>query len=367
MPGGRNDGAGPDDPAPPARLWRFALALGIGVVGGLVFDWLTMPLPWMLGAMVFNTVAALVGVPVLSPVRVRPYVLVVIGVMLGSGFTPDILEQGLAWAVSLAFLGGYLLVSGLLVVPFYRRVGGYDPVTAYFAGMPGGLNDMILIGEERGGDGRVIALAHAVRIMLVVLLVALWFRLIGGHDIGEQSVFGVPFAEIPPRELVILLVTGVVGFFAGRWLRLPAPMMLGPMLASALVHLFGVAHYPPPSEVVLVAQLLMGTILGTRFVGSDPREVGRAVVLGLGASLVMLAVTAGFAFAFHGLFRQTVEQVVLAYAPGGLAEMSLVALAMNAEVAYVATHHMARIALVILFAPLAFALLRRRFGGRGGE
>jgi uncharacterized membrane protein AbrB (regulator of aidB expression) len=52
------------------------------------------------------------------------------------------------------------------------------------------------------------------------------------------------------------------------------------------------------------------------------------------------------------------DQVLLAYAPGGLSEMSLVALATGAEVAFVALHHVVRIVMVILAAPLAFRLLR---------
>ncbi|NBQ50975.1 MAG: AbrB family transcriptional regulator, partial [Marivivens sp.] len=47
-------------------------------------------------------------------------------------------------------------------------------------------------------------------------------------------------------------------------------------------------------------------------------------------------------------------------APGGLTEMSLVALSMNAEVAYISIHHLARIALVIAFAPIVMKWLLRR-------
>jgi len=350
----------------PEKLARILFALALGSAGGLLFNWLTMPLPWMLGAMVFNTAASVLRLPVLPPMPLRPYVVVVIGVMLGSGFRPEVMEQAGAWLLSLSFLGLYLAVSGLLVVPYYRKIGGFDRVTAYFSGMPGGLNEMLMIGESMGGDDRKIVLAHASRIFTVVCLMAVWFRLIAGYDLGDRSRFGVPFAQVPPLELGVLAICGVLGFVAGRKLRIPAPTLIGPMVFSAAAHLGGLAHTPPPQELVIVAQLFLGTIMGCRFLGAAPSSIGRALLLGLGASLIMLAVTALFALAFHGLFDQATEQVLLAYSPGGLAEMSLVALAMNAEVAYVASHHMVRIIIVILCAPLVFTLLDRwRRGGKG--
>jgi membrane AbrB-like protein len=339
------------------------LALALGVAGGLVFSWAKAPLPWMLGPMVFNTIAAVLRFPIRGPVIVRPYVVVVIGVLLGAGFTPALFSQLQAWGVSLAFLAIYLAVSGLIVVPYYRYVAGFDRVTAYFAGMPGGLNEMVVIGRDAGGDDGKIALAHSARIVIVVALVAVWFRLIAGYDLGDRSQFGKSFSVIPTLDLAVLAACGVLGFFLGRWLRLPAPTLLGPMILSAAAHLTGLSQNPPPSELVIVAQLFLGTIIGCRFVGSAARDIGRALVVSLGATVIMLMITILFAIVLHGYFDQPTEQVLLAYSPGGLAEMSLVALAMDAEVAYVAIHHVIRITLVVLCAPLIFGLMRNKPDG----
>jgi uncharacterized membrane protein AbrB (regulator of aidB expression) len=50
---------------------------------------------------------------------------------------------------------------------------------------------------------------------------------------------------------------------------------------------------------------------------------------------------------------------LLAFSPGGLAEMSLIALSMNVDAAYVSSHHIVRIFMIVLAAPLLFRLLRR--------
>ena len=55
------------------------------------------------------------------------------------------------------------------------------------------------------------------------------------------------------------------------------------------------------------------------------------------------------------------KQTILTFAPGGLPEMSLLALAMGADIAYVGTTHILRIILVIAAAPVMFRLLKSRF------
>ena len=341
------------------HIAKICLALFLGVISGFIFNWTALPLPWMLGAMFANIIAAVVRLPVAGPTRLRPLVAIVIGVMLGSSFTPALFDQITLWAPSLVFMVFYLFVAAIVVVPYYRRVAGFDLPTAYFAGMPGGLMEMMIIGKDMGADERSIILAHTSRIVLVVTLIAVWFRLVQDIDLSDRSQFGIPFSEIPAHELVILAMVGAVGYFVGRFLRLPAPMLLGPILVSAAVHALGVVHNPPPRELVIIAQIFLGTIVGCRFIGAEPKVILRAIWLGLGATTLMLALTFSFAMALHQMFGQPLEQLVLAYSPGGLAEMSLVALAMNADIAYVASHHLIRISCVMMLAPILFRLFSR--------
>jgi uncharacterized membrane protein AbrB (regulator of aidB expression) len=77
---------------------RFGAALLIGGVGGWLFARLNLLLPWMLGSMTASTLAALVHAPVAAPALVRPPMTVVLGVMLGAGFTPHEVESIWTWA-----------------------------------------------------------------------------------------------------------------------------------------------------------------------------------------------------------------------------------------------------------------------------
>ena len=112
----------------------------------------------------------------------------------------------------------------------------WDKVTCYFAAMPGGLNDMTIMGGAMGGQERAIALAHALRILTVVLTIPVWYRLVNG---AQTSVLTMPHGPTDNdwRDYGVLIACGLIGAVVGRLLRLPAAFMMGPMLMSAIAHL----------------------------------------------------------------------------------------------------------------------------------
>lgn len=368
--------AGRDDPKPdgggdaapglwarlaPQRLSypRLVLSLAIGTLGGWLFALAQLPLPWMLGSMSAILLAALMRAPVGMPGFLRTPMVTVIGVLLGAGFTPETLAHIGAWVASIAGLVAFSAVCALAGGLYFRFVARTDGVTAYFSGMPGGLVEMVIQGEERGGDAGFIALVHAARIFLIVMTLPFLVQALTQTQLGGRSGFGPSASDVPPVDWLWLGSVALIGWALGRVLRLPAAALVGPMLVSAGVHLAGFTAFAPASEVVTVAQVVIGTIIGCRFVGIAPREIVRVFVLSGGYTLILIAVTLGFA---GGLSRVTDFQfipLILAFSPGGLAEMSLIALSLQIEVAFVATHHLLRVLIVMLSATPAFVIWRR--------
>ena len=260
---------------PRATLQRMALALLVGLASGALASRTTLPLPWMLGPMIGCAAMALAGAPFVAPNGLRMLVIPVIGVMLGSGFHPEIVQHLDAWAGTFLLLPVFLLAAGGATFLFYRRVARYDPVTAFYCAAPGGLNEMVILGGAAGGDERRIALAHAIRIFVSVTLVALAFALFLDIRAARGPQTWVGFADLGPRDLLILLACAVAGTWIGKRLRLPAAALFGPMVLSAAVHLTEIVTLPPPSLLILAAQVVIGTILGCRFTGADLRHTGR--------------------------------------------------------------------------------------------
>jgi len=313
----------------------------------------------MIGAMTATTLAAVPGLPVAMPKWLRNLMVAVLGVMLGSAFTPEIVQQIGEWGISLSALALYGAVAGAACYVYFRRVCGYDKATAYFSAMPGGLSEMILVGTEMGGDSRIISLTHASRILLVVLTLPFAFQVLAGYEPGARPPIGLPLFALLPQDLAILSVCGAVGFVLARALRLPAAALLGPMLLSAGVHLVGWTAAKPPLELVAAAQIVVGTAVGCRFAGASPTLIVRTMVAAAGGTAVLVVATLAFALAIAQMTGLSLEALVLAFAPGGLAEMSLIAIAVGADSAFVATHHLIRVILIVGVAPTLFRVLQK--------
>ena len=335
------------------------LALAIGAAGGLLFAWARLPLPWMMGAMVATTVASVAGANIRVDHRLRTVMICVLGVMLGSAFQPSLVDQISEWAISIAGLLVYAIVAGGLVTWYFRKAAGYDAVTSYFASSPGGLNEMVIVGREMGGDDRVIALTHSARILLVVSTLPFLFQLFTDYTPPAGLLPSGGSLDMPVVDWAILAGCGVVGTIVAKRLRIPAAVLIGPMLLSAVLHVVGITQATPPSLLVAVAQVVMGTGIGCRFAGTAVRDIVRIVGISIGSTVILLVLGVLFGLGLERITGVPWFVLVLAYAPGGLAEMSLVALALGRDVAFVATHHIFRIGFIVILAPLASRLMRR--------
>lgn len=351
-----------DPPRRRVSVAAFATALLLGIGGGTGFFLLHVPLAFMIGSMATNTAAAVTGIRVGMPGLLRNAMVIILGIMLGSAFTPALLGHLGEWTVSLAGLLLYIALSALVGLAYLRRVAGYDRVTAYFTAMPGGFNEMVMMGGAMGGDDRAIALGHSLRIMLVVLILPFAFQSLPGYDPAGRdwslNGLGPGLLDVPWQDYALMALCAAGAPVAKR-LRIPAGFLVGPMLISAGLHLSGLMEGRPPGLVIAAAQIVIGAAIGARFQGLALRFIGRTLLVATGLTLVLLAVTVGMALVVHLVTGLSLPGLVLAYAPGGLAEMSLVALALHVDAAFVASHHIVRIILIVMLAPPAYHLWRR--------
>lgn len=342
-----------------ANLKTTVLSLVLGGLGGWLATQIGIPLPWMIGSMLAVTAGAMLGLPVAMPNWLRSVMVVVLGIMLGSGFSPAILAQLGDWALSLSALLLYVIVSGVIGILYFRRLCRYDPISAYFSAMPGGLSEMVAVGDEMGGDSRVISLTHAWRILAVIMTLPFLFQLWLAYDPAVRPNVGLPLLEVPPIDMAVLTACAVAGYFAAKALHLPAAAVVGPMILSAVVHLVGWTEANPPLELVAIAQVVVGAAIGCRFSGIQMGLVARCIAAASGATVILVAISLLFAWGLHSLTGLSFVALFLAFAPGGLAEMSLIALSLSLDSAFVATHHIVRIFIIVVCAPLLFKLLQR--------
>ena len=335
-------------------LVRLGLSILLGAVGGAVFFYFKMPLAWMLGSMTFTTIAALAGAPVTLHMPLRMAMTAILGTLLGSAFTPQILDQLQYWGAGVVVMAVFVTLMTAVSVFLLVRVGKLDIATAYFAGTPGGLGEMTIVGETQGGDPRTIALIHATRIFVVVFLLPLFLANVAALKIPNTAWVLAGQTSAEGRELLILAACAVIGFYIGRHLRIPGSQILAPLVISAAAYSAGLVDGRPPATLIAVAQVIIGSAIGARFVGLDLRKMAKPIILALFSALAMLAMASAFAFVISPLLGLPMHAMLLALSPGGLAEMSLIALALNVDTAFIATMHLVRILLIVTLAPIFF-------------
>ena len=136
------------------------------------------------------------------------------------------------------------------------------------------------------------------------------------------------------------------------------------MLLSAAAHVAGLTEASPPGILVAIAQVLIGTSMGCRFTGFSIRDVANLMAIGALMALVMMSAAAAAAGVISELTGLSFAALLLAFAPGGLAEMALISLALGIDTAFVSTHHLIRLSAIMLLAPVFFRILESRFGSR---
>ena len=345
-----------DDLGPPQRR-RIAIGLLIGFIGGGCFAYADLPLPWMLGAMAATMAASLAGADIALPHSIRKPMIAVVGVALGSSFTPDRLADISSWLPSIAVLPIYVAVIGCLVLFYLRSLSPFDAKTAFFAATPGGLSEMVILSDQLGGDMRNVALFHTARLVLIVFSIPFIASFVVTLDPASSIDNGG--GEIVLGDLLILAGLLVAGWLLAIPLRLPSPAFMGPLFSSSLAHLIGLTEATPPFAVVAAAQLVIGTSVGCRFSGVPLSLILKTLTIGAGGALLMLAVTLIFVLGLYVATGNPLALLLLGLIPGGFPEMSLIALGMGFDPAFVVTHHGLRVLLVVTLALPIFKYLER--------
>ncbi|MEM7060567.1 MAG: AbrB family transcriptional regulator [Pseudomonadota bacterium] len=345
----------------PKALKRLGLGLLIGAVGGFVAEYFHVPLAWMLGPLFFCMAAAVSGLPAEVPLWMRANFMLLIGLFLGESFEGMSVDAIMQWPVSMAGSVIYMPVATAAAYLYYRRAVAQAPMTALCSSIPGGLTAVVLVSGAIGADERDVALAQSLRIAIVVCMAPLVaFGLLGYADRAHDALAVQKL--ISPSDLAILLATSFGLIFALRNTGVPILTMVCPLIVSAVLRLTGVIEGVLPHWLVEVGLLVLGASVGTRFTGVPVRRLIGFGTLTFGGTAILMAIAGALAWAVSAITGQPLVALLLAYAPGGVAEMSLIAFAIDADPGFVAVHHVVRIIFVMVMVPVMAAW----FGGSDG-
>ncbi|NNU79014.1 AbrB family transcriptional regulator [Halovulum dunhuangense] len=327
------------------------LTLAVSALGVVAFVWLSLPLPFLLGPMAACLIAALGGARLGGMGRVQPLMRTILGVTIGTAVTPETVGRLPEMAMSVMLVPIFVLIIGAVGYPFFRKVCGYDHPTAFYSAMPGGLQDMLVFGEEAGGNVRTMSLIHATRVLVIVSLIPILMTTVWQLDLSVPP--GTDAEAVPPHELALMVAAALGGWWGGVKVKLFGASIIGPMIATGALSLAGLITHRPPAEAILAAQFFIGLAVGTKYVGITTRELRVDVTAGVGYCLLLALIAFGFAEAVALAGITDPLNAFLAFAPGGQSEMAIIAIIAGADLAFVIMHHLMRVILVITLAPIA--------------
>jgi membrane AbrB-like protein len=211
------------------------------------------------------------------------------------------------------------------------------------------------LAAELDADMRAIAIVQTVRVAIIAVGLPAGLSLLGLVGHATRSVGGA-FDPAQLDELAILVAASTAAAIIAYRIRFPGGLLFGAMLTSAALHGSGYIHVVMPWWVTNTVMIAFGAVTGSRFAGTPLRLLADFIGAAFGSFAVAVAATAAFAAGLVGILALPVGEVMIAYAPGAVDAMMLLALALNLDPVYVGAHHLAR----IFFVSLAMPLLARR-------
>ena len=321
-----------------------ALALVLCAAAGGTFAWMRIPLPWMTGPLVAMAACNFAGAGLRAPPAGRAFGQIVIGTALGLYFTPLVAHAVLErwWLLVLAALVAILL--GVLGAWVLSRAAGVDIRTAFFASVPGGAAEMALLGERFHARVDRIALAQSLRVLIVVIAIPFALTYSGARGDETYVAIAVPLNW---GGVALLLALGAAVAFLLQRMSLANAFFFGPLALTIALTASDLQLSSLPALLTNPAQMLLGCALGARFERRSLESAPRYVSAVLASVLVAILAAAACGWAIARLSGLPVASMILAMAPGGVAEMCITAKVLQLGVPLVTAAHVVRVFVLI--------------------
>lgn len=337
----------------PKILIQMLLAILIGVMGSILFIYLHLPLPWLLGAIFTSSIAMrFQNIPIKSPKIFSTPARIIIGLTIGSAFTPQILEQLHIYFFSILLIIPYTILVTFAGMYYYNKVLDFDKRTAFFSSVPGGVIEMVILGEQLKADTSKITLVQSSRLLFIVLSLPFIIQYIFHIDISGNQLITTPLRDIYLPDFFFLAILGIIGAYLAKKLHISAAYLIGPMILSIIAFSLGFVHSKPPDELIKFVQVIFGTIIGFTFRGVTLKIIIKTLVGTFGHFIILAFVSAIFISIVYFMFDFPVISILLAFSPGGQAEINLIAILVAANIPYITVHHIVRLFLVMNIAPV---------------
>lgn len=323
-----------------------AKGLALALIGAVLANYLYIPLPWLFGPLLSALFMGSIGKPMSCLPHWRKGGQIIIGMVLGLYFTPALVQAISAYG-SFILLGIlWSLVLGIMLAVLQYRINKLDWATAWFSSAIGSASEMINIAEQYNAQVDKVVAAHSLRIVILVMLIPVF---IGLHFQVEW--FELIILDTECYGFVQVLLLFILALFAGKifqYFNLLNAWILGPLTIIGLLSFFGILQFRFPEWFIALGQFCIGWSLGSKFPFSFLKNSKKFIGLTILFNLLALALSIVFALLLIRLSHADAQILILGLAPGGIAEISLMAKALGLAVPIVVAFQLSRLVFVII-------------------
>ncbi|UOO81680.1 AbrB family transcriptional regulator [Uruburuella testudinis] len=328
------------------------------LAGAQLALWLHLPLPWLLGPLLLTAACSSRGWPVDSHPIFRNAGQWCIGTSLGLYFTPAMLGVVAANIPAISAAVVFAVLLGGCGAAAYCRFGGVDFKTAWFASAIGGASEMANLAAHHQAQVDKVVSAHSLRVLLVVLIIPFAYQFAGIHGLDDGAAFGKNPHIDYGGFLALIGWTALFGW-AFKQLGWINPWVFGPLLAAIILTAQNIHLSAIPTPLQYLGQLFIGWSLGCKFTPGFFRRAPRFLTAVALVTLIGLLLTTLAAWCVSHASGLHYPTVLLGMSPGGIAEMTITAKALQLGVPLVTVFHVCRMVCVLLSTGTLYRLLAK--------
>ncbi|SEH80101.1 hypothetical protein SAMN05192559_104200 [Halobacillus karajensis] len=326
----------------------------VALPGGALFKILGIPIPWILGPIVFVVIAKYCSSleSDTSPIA-KSMAFVLLGIQIGLSFTAQtfalIVPYILPYTVLTILMIGFSLIAGLYISKF----ANIDKMTALVGSSPGGLSAMIAVSDALKGNSALVTIFHTLRLVSVLFIIPFFAT----HWVSSSSPDGGAGELINTEDGSLWTIPLYVIFALIGWkIRdiVPASLVIVPMLSIGILQSSGAPFYPLPEVLFILAQLIIGAYLGHTVSLREIILSGKTCLYFFILALFTIGLGIGLSFLLSWWTAMNLTTAVLSLAPGGLVEMSITAEQTGGEPAIVSSLQTIRLLIIVLILPFVF-------------
>jgi membrane AbrB-like protein len=228
---------------------------------------------------------------------------------------------------------------------------------AFMSALPGGLSMLLALAGDTSNRAEVL-LVHAVRLVIVVVSLSVLARILGVPPQPDPVLATLAWHNDTSPWLLAGLI--ILCYVLAERLDWAGGHVIVPMLITTFITAFTGISTEPPELLKTIAMLVFGMVIGCEVANGPRHRYLRLFSASAIFTLAVMSVAALLAIVLTQLVEQDFLVLFLSLAPGGIAEVSLVALALGLDAGLVALVHSCRFVYIITAGPLGVRWLFRR-------